>query len=213
MKRDWRVFLNQKNSLALYAAIALSLALVSAPAARGANITLQGTIGTDDAVQLFNVSVATAGSVDILSYGYAGGTTSTGAVVPRDGFDTILTLFSAFGVFIDDNDDDASIAADPATGLTGDARIAAALAAGSYILALTEFDNFSVGNLSDGFAETGNPHFTASDSFTSGGPCPGDVLRDVSGTAGHCRTGNWAIDFVNVDTATAASSVPEPSAM
>jgi len=44
-------------------------------------------------VQLLNLTVAPAGSVDIRSYGYAGGTASTGTVVPSGGFDTILTLF------------------------------------------------------------------------------------------------------------------------
>ena len=95
--------------------------------------------------------------VDIRSYGYAGGTTSTGTVVPRGGFDTILTLFSASGVFIDDNDDGAGAAVDPTTGQAADARITANLAAGSYILALTQYDNFSIGNLADGFGETGHP--------------------------------------------------------
>ena len=54
-----------------------------------------------------------------------------------------LTLFSASGVFIDDNDDGAGAAVDPVTGVAGDARITANLAAGSYILALTQYDNFS----------------------------------------------------------------------
>ena len=141
------------------------------------------------------------------SYGYAGGTTSTGTVVPRGGFDTILTLFSASGVFIDDNDDGAGAAVDPTTGQAADARITANLAAGSYILAVTEYDNFSIGNLSDGFAETGNHNFTADPNFATGGACPGGMFRDISGTAGRCRTGNWALDFVNV---TSVTSVPEP---
>jgi hypothetical protein len=155
------VFLNQKSSLALYAAIALSLALVSAPAAQGANITPHGTIGADDAVQLFNVAVGTAGSVDIRSYGYAGGTTSTGTVAPPGGFDTILTLFSASGSFIEDNDEGAGVATDSVTGLAADARITTNLTAGNYLLALTQYDNFSIGNLADGFVEAGSPNFTA----------------------------------------------------
>src|SRR5205085_2437137 len=80
---------------------------------------------------LFPVSISAPAAVDIRSYGYADGTTSTGTVVPRGGFDTILTLFSASGVFIDDNDDGAGAAVDPVTGVAGDARITANLAAGS----------------------------------------------------------------------------------
>jgi hypothetical protein len=173
-------------------------------------ITLQGNFTADDNVQLFSLSVAAPATVDIRSYSYAGGTNSTGTVVARGGFDTILTLFSASGVFIDDNDDGAGAAVDPTTGQAADARIIANLAAGNYILALTQYDNFSIGNLADGFAETGNSHFTADPSFASGGACPGDMFRDISGTAGRCRTGNWTLDFVNAASVTA---VPEPSAL
>src|SRR5690348_5789305 len=133
-----------------------------------ANLTLQGNFTADDNIQFFSVSLAAPAAVDIRSYGYGGGTTSTGTVVPRGGFDTILTLFNASGVFIDDNDDGAGAAVDPQTGMPGDARITANLAAGSYILALTQYDNFSIGDLSDGFAETGNPNFTADPGFATG---------------------------------------------
>ena len=201
----------RRSGLALYLGIAFGVALVSPPA-RAASVTLQGTIGTDDAIQLFNVTVATAGVVDIRSYGYAGGTASTGTVVSRGGFDTILTLFDSAGVFLTDNDDGAGTATDPLTGLAADARITTNLAGGSYILALTQYDNFSIGNLADGFGETGNPNFTADPNFTLGGACPGNMFRDISGTPAHCRTGNWALDFVNVSSVTPVA-VPEPSAL
>ncbi|MBV8571404.1 MAG: DVUA0089 family protein [Acidobacteriaceae bacterium] len=203
---------NKKGRLALCLVMALGAVLVSRPA-RAANITLQGTISTDDAVQLFDLTVATAGLVDIRSYGYAGGTTSTGVVVPRGGFDTILTLFSASGAFLDDNDDGAGVATDPTTGLAADARLTESLTPGNYIAALTQYDNFSIGNLADGFAEQGHPTFTADPSFAGGGPCPGNMFRDISGTAGRCRNGNWTVDFVNVARVSAVASTPEPSAL
>src|SRR5581483_9667957 len=81
---------------------------------------------------------------------------------------------------------------------------------GSYIVALTEFDNFSLGNLSDGFAEAGNPNFTAASNFTTGGPCPAGMFRDISGTAGRCRDGNWSVDFVNVASVAPVTATPEP---
>ena len=163
---------------------------------RAANITLQGNFTADDNIQLFSISIAAPAAVDIRSYGYAGGTASTGTVVPRGGFDTILTLFSASGVFIDDNDDGAGVAVDPATGLAADARITANLAAGSYILALTQYDNFSIGNLADGFGETGHPNFTADPGFASGGACPGNMFRDISGDGGPLpqpAIGRWTL--------------------
>jgi len=180
---------------------------------RAADITLQGNFNADDSVQQFSVFLAAPAIVDIRSYGYASGTTSTGAVVPVGGFDTILTLFDATGAFLTDNEDGAGVSVDPATGLAADARITTTLTPGNYIVALTEFDNFSIGNLVDGFAETGNPHFTAEASFTTGGPCPGDLFRDISGTAGRCRTGNWAVDFLNVSNVTPVASAPEPAAV
>jgi hypothetical protein len=195
----------RKSGRVLYLGIALGVIFASLPA-RAASITLQGTIGTDDAIQLFNVTVATAGLVDIRSYGYAGGATSTGTVVPRGGFDTILTLFSASGVFIDDNDDGAGAAVDPITGQAADARITGNLAAGSYILALTQYDNFSIGNLTDGFGETGNPNFTTDPGFGSGGACPGNMFRDISGTAGRCRTGVIWCGLVGIRSRIAASA-------
>jgi hypothetical protein len=92
---------------------------------RASNITLQGNFTADDNAQLFSVFLAAPSRVDVRSFGYAGGTTSTGMVVPAGGFDTVLTLFSSSGVFISDNDDGLGVATDPATGLTGDARLAA----------------------------------------------------------------------------------------
>ena len=179
---------------------------------RAANITLHGSFTADDNVQLFSVLVAAPATVDFRSYGYAGGSTSTGVAVPRGGFDTILTLFNASGVFIDDNDEGAGVATDPITRLAADARLTETLTPGNYTVALTEFDNFSIGNLADGFAEAGHPNFTADPSFTTGGPCPGNLFRDISGTAGRCRTGNWTLDFVNVASVTPIAS-PEPSAL
>jgi hypothetical protein len=176
--------------------------------AEAADVTLQGSFSADDNIQLFSVSVATPGEVDFRSFGYAGGTTSTGVIVPRGGFDTILTLFSGSGVFIDDNDEGSGVATDPTTGLAADARLTETLSPGEYILALTEFDNFSLGNLSDGFAETGNPNFTADPNFATGGACPGDMFRDISGSAGRCRTGDWTVDFVDIQS---AEAVPEPA--
>ena len=188
--------------------------LVLAPViSRAANITLAGNFTTDDAVQRFDFTAASAGSVDIRSYGYAGGVTSTGTVVPRGGFDTILTLFNSSGVFINENDDGAGAATDPSTDLAADARITASLTAGTYILTLSQYDNFSIGNLAAGFVETGRPNFTADPSFATGGACPGNLFRDISGTDGRCRNGNWAVSFNNVANVTPVAPIPEPSAL
>ena len=180
---------------------------------QAANITLEGMFTLDNDVQLFDMTISTAGSVDVHTYSYAGGVTSTGKVVPRGGFDPVLTLFDSAGVFLTDNDEGSGVATDPATGKAFDARITMDLAPGSYIVALTEFDNFSAGNLAGGFVEADHPHFTADSSFTTGGPCPGNLFRDISNTTGRCRDGNWAVDFIDVANVTerSPSSVPEPN--
>ena len=67
-----------------FALTLLAASILLAPnAAQATNTTLQGLFTRDDSVQFFNLTVATAGPVDIRSYGYAGGTTSTGVAVPR----------------------------------------------------------------------------------------------------------------------------------
>ncbi len=117
---------------------------------RASNVTLQDNFAADDNVQLFSVSILTTAAVDIRRRGYAGGTTSTGTAVPPGGFDSLL---------IEENDDGAGVATNPATGLAGDARITANHTTGTYILALTQYHNFSIGNLADGFVESGKPNF------------------------------------------------------
>ena len=207
------MLLNRKGRLALCVGMALGFGLVTTPA-QAANITLQGTISTDDAVQLFNVVVAAPTTVDLRSYGYAGGTTSAGTAVSSGGFDTILALFDSAGNYLAENDDGTGVATDVSTGLAADARLTANLGAGSYIVALTQYDNFVIGStLSSGFYETGFPNFTADPSFATGGACPGNMFRDISGTSGRCRSGNWTVDFVNVAGVTPAAAVPEPAAL
>lgn len=194
--------------------LTLLITLMSVPlVSRASNFTLPGIFTADDNVQLFSVSLTAPAAVDFRTYAYGGGTTSTATVIAPGGFDTILTLFSASGVFIDANDDGMGANVDRSTGMAGDARITANLAAGSYILALTQYDNFSLGALADGFAETGHPNFTADPSFTTGGACAGNLFRDISGTAGRCRTGNWTVDFVNVASVSPLTAAPEPSAL
>jgi len=181
---------------------------------RAANITLQGAFASDDVVQLFDVVLNSAASVDLRTYGYAGGTASNGQAVPRGGFDPILTLFDGSGVFIVENDDGIGVANDALTQQPLDARILTTLGAGHYILALTQYDNFVTAlNLADGFDEAGHGNFTADSSFTDGPPCASGQFRDTSDVPGACRNGNWTVDFQNVTSATARSAavVPEPS--
>jgi hypothetical protein len=79
------------------------------------------------------------------TWSYAGGTNAAGQTISAEGFDPIVTLFSASGTFFDSNDDDGSghVGTDPKTGAAFDSWLQDSLGAGTYIVALTQVDNFS----------------------------------------------------------------------
>jgi hypothetical protein len=123
-------------------------------------------------VLLFDFTVSSASEVTLRSYSYAGGTNAQGQMIQGGGFDPILALFDAAGVFIADNDDGGptNVPTDPSTGAAFDVFFKSVLQPGSYKVAVTAFPNFAVRpNLSNGFSGGG----------TLGGRSPGfafDVL-------------------------------------
>ncbi len=154
------------SSLKLGAVLGLaSLGLAALPAAQAQTtpVYYSGNFTQDDNVKLFTFDVTSPGSVILYTTSYGGGPNVNGTSSGPGGFDTILTLFDSTGTFIDQNDDNAQSIADPTTGATFDAELQDTLAAGTYQVALTEYDNFSNGNLSDGFAEDGQGNFTGTD--------------------------------------------------
>jgi hypothetical protein len=202
-----------RNKLILSLFAVYTMACCSA-SLRALDITFTGgSFSKDDDVKLFDVVIRTTGIADFRSYGYGGGIASDGQAIAPGGFDSILTLFNSSGNLLTDNDDGAGAATDPSTSAASDARITRNLAVGSYILAITQYDNFALGsNLSDGFVESGNPAFTADPVFAPGPPCPSGLFRDATGTDGRCRTGSFTLDFLNVESVTPriVPSVPEP---
>ena len=162
-----------------------------APQAQAASVTLTGSFNHDDDVRLFSFQVANSSPVTLRTTSFATG-----------GFDTILTLFSSTGAFLSQNDGPVGSL------LPDDATIQQSLAPGSYILALTEFDNFQLtgpgGNLSDGFERTGEGNFTAA----LFGSSPSErAFIDVTGAQ---RTSDFSLTFDNVISATAS---PEPATL
>ncbi len=134
-------------------------------------------------------------SLTIQSFGYGGGTDFTGSTItippatptgPLGGFATVLSLFDSTGNFIADSffsTCGANANTSPNTGLCFDAGLSATVGAGTFYLALTQYDNFSNGNnlfaspnVVDPsiFAENGNGNFT---SLSTGGILYGAVLR------------------------------------
>lgn len=187
--------------------IFISFLLIASLQASAANLSFRGISAQDNSVQLFTFNVAAPSSVTVRTYSYAGGTNAAGLSIPEGGFDTYLTLFTSGGALIGDNDDAPGVPPSPITGSAYDALLTQTLPAGSYTLALTQFDNFAIGpTLSAGFLEAANPTFTRFFGCSNGSFCDID---------GNNRTNAWAVDFLNVSSATGPGGplepVPEPS--
>jgi len=189
----------------LAAALLAPAALVGTQSAAASTITTSytGAFTQDDGMQIFPLRLDLPAQVTLVSFGYAGGTNAAGQVIPRGGFDSVLSLFGATGMLLAENDDGGfNVPTEALTGTTFDAFLALNLAAGDYFIAVTQFDNLAIGPLlSSGFVRTGGAAFTTSFGCVDAQP----AFNDVSGQAGCGRTGNWAFD-VQVE-------APEPASM
>jgi hypothetical protein len=192
--------------LKIVARYAVLLTLLSG-VAYADNFSFTGTFSQDDNVQLFNFIVGAPSAVTLRTWSYAGGTNAAGTVIARGGFDPILALFNSGGSLINQNDDGGCglVAADAVSANCWDTFLTASLTAGTYTVAVMEYDNFANGpNLSNGFTRTGQGNFT--------GPLtghPGESFWDVANTH---RDNHWAFDILNVQGAT-QTPVPEPASM
>ena len=206
------------------AAGAVALALVSG--AQAANFSFNGTFAQDDNVQLFNFTSDGSSTAYVVSYAYGGGTQADGTVWSQGGFDTILSLFDSTGALVNSNDDGSTTCfsgaagvapgtvngnTDTHTGVLYDTCFSQVLAAGSYTVAVSEYDNFANGpNLSNGFGRDGSGNFTSGNAF-----CTQGSFCDVSDTAIYTnRTNVWAYDILNVSAASeVVPGVPEPDSL
>jgi hypothetical protein len=191
--------------LALY--LPLLAAAVSPVSA--ANFSVVGGFSQDSDVQIIQFSVAAASYVSIATLSYAGGTAASGISIPEGGFDPYLALFDNSGELVTDNDDDPSAAESAVTGRALDASITRTLGAGSYTVAISEFDNSAIGpNLSSGFKQGQNGNFTGAFGCSKGVFCEFDKFD---------RTSQWALDFLNIgyisSSSVPVSEIPEPASL
>lgn len=197
----------------VYAAVLAAAVGFSATAQAAADFSFTGSFRADDDVQLFNFNVGALSNVTLRSWSYAGGTNAAGNSIARGGFDPILALFDSTGALIDQNDDGGpSNVATDFSGVAYDVFLTSSLAAGSYTVAVMQYDNFANGpNLSNGFLRTGEGNFTGGAGFD---PACANVSSfcDVSGSAFNARTSLWAFDILNVESA-ATTVVPVPAAL
>jgi len=187
------------------------LTLAAGALAAPTNFSFTGSFVKDNDVQLFNFVADGSPIVRLISYSWAGGMQSNGNMVSADGFDPILALFDSSGVKIAQNDDSSSLTVGScgadAVGtydhVQWDACLDLDLTAGSYTVAIAQYDNFPVGpNLANGFERNASPTFTST-------ACLNQIFC-ASNLEG--RTGNWAFDLMNVEQANVVM-VPEPASL
>jgi len=166
------------------AAMALAPLLLAASVAQPAladNLGFTGQLVYDNEVDTETFTIMTGGLHLFDSKSYAGGTLVNGIMVPRGGFDPILTLFagsSATGAALafDDDGPAGSVATDPKTGQAWDSFFEIWLAPGQYTVAVSQYNNFYVGGGAFTFP------FPPANNFTSA-LCTNQSFCDVSGAA------------------------------
>ncbi len=180
----------------------LFFSTLSGPLAHAANFSFQGTLANDSSIQLVNFTLDAPTTVTIQTFSYAGGVDAVGGTIASGGFDPLISLYDASSALINENDDGPTSAPDPVTGQRFDVDLSTALSAGTYTIALGQYDNFGNGpTLSAGFAET-DPNFTALFGCSNGQFC------DVTGDN---RSNAWELSISNASTASlATAAVPEP---
>ncbi len=189
---------------------ALLLSALAANQAQAASMTFTGTLGNDSSV--FTQLLSLSGSVIISSDSYGGGTNLNGTTAAAGGFVPNITLFSASTgnvVAFDGGDGLAGgcrggAKMDSATHLCDDAYIMTTLAAGNYILDVSEFPNVANGNYNT------NPQFFFSSALGGDPSATGD---DLCGNPGGMFLQSDVAPCVqrNANFSVNIGSVPEPA--
>lgn len=177
------------------------LALVSVPAF-GNILFSSGTFTEDDDVALIQFSISANNLVTVESFGYAGGTAGNGTMVPEGGFAPNAILFDSSGnEIVSDNGGHCAVTGhDSVTNNCDDPYFQENLSAGTYTLAIVEWDNTTTdGYLPDGFTQDGKPGFTCAEGGLTGNFC------DVTTATYVQRDGDYAVQI------SAANLTPEPS--
>jgi hypothetical protein len=176
---------------------------VAAASAQATNFSFTGAFEHDNDVQAFNFTVTADSVVGLRSWSYAGGVNAAGTAIAQGGFDPILALFDATGKRVGQQDDAGcpDVAADAVTGKCWDTFYNTSLHAGTYTVTIQQFDNFALGDLSDGFTYDGAANQNFRDGFVD--------------ARGDKRQSFWAFDILNVEDAQLppTGDVPEPASL
>jgi hypothetical protein len=181
--------------LKLLAAACVAICASALPAA-AANFSFDGNFVNDNDRARFDFTVGAESLVTLLTYSYAGGVNAEGKTIARGGFDPILSIYDSAGKLIKYNDDGVAgqVPSDSVTGRLFDTYFEATLAAGSYTVFVTQYDNFGPTQLPGSFRRDNQPNFA-------------NHFVDSTGSQ---RDSHWAFDVLNVENAV-TTAVPEPA--
>jgi hypothetical protein len=189
----------------------LLIACFALQVASGSTSYTGALLSSDDASTTITVTLASAGTLFLQTWGFGGGTNAASAVIPAGGFDPFVGVFAGVGssaIFIDGTSDvlsnyDGFAGCPPAATVNiggqvcGDVQMALSLDAGTYTVLLTDglyipnavFETNGV--LGDGFSD-----------FTGG------VFQTCSVADCISNTANWALDIT-----APTAAVPEPGGL
>jgi hypothetical protein len=211
------------------------LAFAAAGTVNAGSLFLTGTLASPEDTADFVITLATAGTVTLQTYGFGGGTNGAGTLISPGGTDPFLAIFSGTGssatILTDGSGNPYGTSLDltnygnpnflgcgPAntetvagTTLCGDITMTIpSVAAGTYTVVLSDGQYianavFDNGTLGEGFSD-----FTGDDPTTIP-PTPGifcNVVVDGAGDACPNNSGAWALDITAAGLAT-----PEPGTL
>jgi hypothetical protein len=191
---------------ATYRSLELCLLLVACQASlTAATFSFAGSFVQDNDLQLFTFNLGAPGTVTLRTFGYGGGLNGSGQTIPAGGFVPVLGLFDSAGIaqtgaLQAGHTPCPPLNPDPArNNLCLDVFAQVNLAAGNYIVSLTQSPNDPLGNLSDGFF------------FRDAIPDPNFNNGFFDANNNFQGKGNWALDIIGVNTASQVGGVPEPA--
>lgn len=220
----------------------VTLLLLASPLLQASNISFTGTFTYDTDLQYFTFTLLNpTPNVTLRTWSYSGGTNAAGQTISSGGFEPYLNLYMAGGTQMNPGisgpctvpttgNPVSDLLPDPITGVCGDVYYPTTRSfpgglwsAGTYTVVLSTFANPGIGNLPDGFFAEQVLGLPVPGNFTCQVGAPGyqgnpptipvDQPFCDEFSPGVQRTGNWALDIVNVDSATGPSGVPEPGSL
>src|ERR1035438_853805 len=193
-------------------------AFLAAQVACASTVSYTGSLGSpeDSSVQI-TVTMATAGTLGLQTWGFGGGTNAASEVIPAGGFDPFVGVFSGTGdgaTYIDGASDvlgSYGAGCPPAGTVTigkgdvcGDITLSESLSAGTYTVLLTD-----AGYLPAAVFETGGLLGDGFIDFTGGAFQTCNTVG--SDTTCITPTADWALDVTTPDSA--PPPVPEPAGL